>query len=379
MGQGAAHRVPVGGFENRTASAGAATGPVHEASNFVDFVGYMFAMVTKSCAFEIVNHLQVVNVAVFFLNVFIVLSACTTNWYGMTWFDAKNTMQTFFTPGNTAWCIWYLTFAFQILFTLDQLRHRDSDFAQSLAGRIGWPWPLAQLIQVCWTISFCNRSVWGNWVCLFMLYPLMLFINMRLDGGRTGCLAERYVEPEKRVSISYFEWWVVYFGFQLHFAWVAHQFLMAFNIIVWAYGSAMEAHIAAAVVTVSGLVLSAFFFVYTRRDVVHAWVMSFMLYYMGQNMVDPSAMIPFAVLTSAEGDPAVYSISSVATGLSMGYYSLSGICFVFGFWALTLVTIAICYENKEEIAKNVAAVTGNSPQKQLQSSQQQQGSTNYHI
>jgi hypothetical protein len=157
MGQGAAHRVPVGGFENRTASAGAATGPVHEASNFVDFVAYMFAMMTKSCAFEIVNHLQVVNVVVFFLNIFIVLSACTTNWYGMTWFDAKNAMQTFFTPGNTAWCIWYLTFAFQILFTLDQLRHRDSDFAHSLAGRIGWLWPIAQLIQVCWTISFCNR------------------------------------------------------------------------------------------------------------------------------------------------------------------------------------------------------------------------------
>jgi predicted permease len=140
------------------------------------------------------------------------------------------------------------------------------------------------------------------------------------------------------VSISYIEWWVVYFGFQLHLAWVTHQFLMAFNIIVWAYGCAMEAHIAAAVVTVCGLVLSSFFFVYTRRDVVHAWVVSFMLYYMGQNMVDPSAMIPFAVLTSAEGDPAVYSVSVVATGLSMGYYSLSGICFVFGFWALTLVT-----------------------------------------
>jgi hypothetical protein len=145
------------------------------------------------------------------------------------------------------------------------------------------------------------------------------------------------VEPEKRVSISYFEWWIVYFGFQLHFAWVTHQFLMAFNIIVWAYGSAIEAHIASAVVTVAGLVLSAFFFVYTRRDVVHAWVISFMLYYMGLNMVDSTANIPYAVITSADGDPTVYAVSSIASGLSMGYLSLSGICFVFGFWALTLV------------------------------------------
>lgn len=237
LGQGRAHQIPLGSYVPNSAKIAGPAGALGAAAERRSIV-LELADHTAQVFAGTVNFLQAANLALFFLNIFVVISCATQNWFGMNWFFSKQALSTLFTPADTAWCIWYLLFAFQILFTLDQLRNPvGQDWATTHAARIGWLWPLAQILQVCWTISFAQRSVWGNWVCLLLLYPVMLRVITRLDGGRLGCLAQKYVNPEERLLVTYSQWWIVYFGFQLQFAWITHQFLMAFNIVVMAYGT----------------------------------------------------------------------------------------------------------------------------------------------
>lgn len=146
--------------------------------------------------------LHVVNFVFFFLNIFVVLTSCTTSWFGISTYAAKNSQSTMFTPSDTAWNIWCLIFAFQILFTLHSMLPSEAGSRNSVAYLIGWAWPLAQLLQVCWTISFSQSSVWGAWVCLLMLWMIMLVIILRLDCGRQGTLAQSYVAPSQRILVS---------------------------------------------------------------------------------------------------------------------------------------------------------------------------------
>eukprot|EP00285_Hemiselmis_virescens_P001308 CAMPEP_0173415212 /NCGR_PEP_ID=MMETSP1356-20130122/84740_1 /TAXON_ID=77927 ORGANISM="Hemiselmis virescens, Strain PCC157" /NCGR_SAMPLE_ID=MMETSP1356 /ASSEMBLY_ACC=CAM_ASM_000847 /LENGTH=387 /DNA_ID=CAMNT_0014377447 /DNA_START=150 /DNA_END=1313 /DNA_ORIENTATION=+ len=275
-------------------------------------------------AFRGFGVLQIVNLVSFVLNAFIV-NTSTLGWYGETNTELSRKYTTLITPKGTAFSIWGLIYITQGIFTIYQLLPSQRGTNNVFVNRIGWLWCAAQVFQIIWTIVFAQDAIWVSLVTMACIWTSLLLILVRLDPGRTNTLIGGSYMVEERYRVTPLGWFIYYLPFQLHFGWITAAFILNTNVTIVFEKASLEIMLGVAITCLGIAFASVTFWVATRRDMVHAFVLSWATNWISQYII-ADAPLPWG--TSND--------ELFVRGLSLSAGIFSVLCLIMGFLAMFL-------------------------------------------
>mmetsp|Transcript_44816 Transcript_44816/g.106277 ORF Transcript_44816/g.106277 Transcript_44816/m.106277 type:complete len:315 (+) Transcript_44816:94-1038(+) len=260
-----------------------------------------------------VGNLQKANAAAFVLNTFIVQTSML-GWYGGTNSDISRKYQTFVTPAGWAFSIWGLIYLSEAANTVFQFFPSERDASNPIVKRIGYWWVSAQLFQVAWTLVFAQELIVLSFICMLGIFISLFKVVAALDGGRAGTLAIGTVALRDRFEVSQLQWWLYYFPFQLHFAWITAATIINTNLLPRFYDASLTFQLGFAIFSLCLPLLSAMNAATYRLDAVHPLVLSWALTALYAQLNNPLNPLPY----NAAG-----SVPTEALGLAAGLEAMT--------------------------------------------------------
>mmetsp|Transcript_36650 Transcript_36650/g.73961 ORF Transcript_36650/g.73961 Transcript_36650/m.73961 type:complete len:305 (-) Transcript_36650:240-1154(-) len=274
--------------------------------------------------------LQKANAAAFLLNAFIVQTS-NFGWYGQTNSELSRKYQTFVTPAGWAFSIWGLIYLAELANTVFQFTAAERDASNPIVKRIGWWWVVAQLFQVAWTFVFAQELILLSFLCMVGIFGSLWKVIAALDAGRAGTLSVGTVGEQDRFPVSRLQWWMYYFPFQLHFAWITAATIINTNLLFRAGDAPLITQLGFAIFSLSIPLLSGMYAACYRLDAVHPLVLAWALAALNAKLSDPENPLPH---NSAGSD------SVLALALAAGFGSLT-LCLV-GVVPLLILVLRFC-------------------------------------
>uniref|UniRef100_A0A7S0W3K9 Uncharacterized protein n=1 Tax=Hemiselmis tepida TaxID=464990 RepID=A0A7S0W3K9_9CRYP len=279
--------------------------------------------------------LQIVNFVGFVLNAFLI-NTSSFGWYGATNTELSRKYTTFLTPKGTAFSIWGLIYITEGVFVIYQLFSSQRGTNNVFVNRIGWAWTGVNVFQIIWTMTFAQDAVWASLVFMALIWASLLTIIVRLDPGRASTLIGGTYNASERFGVTPLQWFIYYLPFQIHLGWITVAFILNTNVTLVFEKAPVETMFGVAIACLGIALSSAVFWGATRRDMVHAFVISWATHWISQHITDTSGDVPLPWGTPNDA-PMVRSLSMAAGIVSVlcliGGFVATGLAWGSYFWA----------------------------------------------
>lgn len=246
------------------------------------------------------NHINLLNIFFFVLNVLVTYGVGTMGWFGApTNQQLSDKYQTLVTPNATAFSIWAVIFLSQAVFTVIQALPtiRSSEMVQR---GVGYQYILTCIFQAGWTVAFALESM-----AVSLLFMVGIWLSL---------LTLVYNQYNIKSDGSMFEFWFLRFPFCLHCGWITAATALNLNVLFVARGASAALQLAVAIVSLAALhAFSVWVLFYlSKPNYTLAAVLAWASWWIHVELQSPQSLIVSTFSTDA-----ISGVGYAASGISV--------------------------------------------------------------